>query len=108
MESTESNFDCIVHLGIAEEAYELICCNKLICSNCVKDLENHGLGCPNCRKPLNVQPAPKMIQNMINNEKKICPDCGYVTTIGEFSFHLPKCSKRPIQCPLEDCHSMVL
>jgi len=94
-EEHDSDYDCIIHLSVAENPHETLCCHKLICGECLNLIKKKEFKkCPYCNEKLHVSKAGVFIKRIIDRYPKICKECSYKTTIGDYENHIEKCWKK--------------
>ena len=99
--------DCIVCLELALSALMCQKCGNIVCKECCSKFQTRNLReetkeCPCCKEIVKFIPN-LLARKMIGSIPKTCPDCMFITTIGNFKDHKIKCPNRKITCTESGC-----
>lgn len=77
--------------------YNLKCCHKLFCKECLFAWLDKNLSCPICRKKVKKKDAEHclIVERWINDLKAACPYCQCETTRGSLQDHIALCEAAP-------------
>jgi hypothetical protein len=98
---------CPICLSLCFRPILLKCCQKLICSECIRELIKTHNTCPSCKAPgLDFEMPPKLINRMYENITLKCSNFGCSETM-KYYFYMDHvyniCTFKPNTCQMSFC-----
>ena len=91
MDKVMEELTCLVCFGVAEEAMEQSCCNRVVCRVHLEDMERFNLKCPGCRQTRYTTSHAKAVRRVINRLGVKCEWCGNTVERGNREAHEGGC-----------------